>query len=723
MTRLKTLAYAVQLNIFSIQNEQFSNAPFELAADFVPLMYATVIYTPRENMTSHYQPLYREDCNRYPYIGRISVEEENSVDFIYQFVKKRYTYVNKNMSIYVTAPDIIGPPKFSNYGELVHLPFFIEKKLPELVCVNSIQRTYKDFDISTSPWQNKEPMRRLDFIDCSAYSSDSSDLSYKNNYLDIEFHEAVYPIKVSIYEIYNPGNVIQILAQDSLYNWIRLWNGPSETMHPTSRLFSPPLSHPCKFKTKMLRLVFKNSIPEFHTKVDAVMLIGTSDLILHGNPNNSLNEVLTLIHSMYYPYHEDNNLTADLKNVRDIIHLEENFHKYCTISKSDIETFRVKFSDGDVQPLGLRYSRCFLPKRYSNNEQNMKLSLDESKALSRCSLFDLLPDEILLNIFKYLDLTTLYHMQYVDERFNNLIQDPELYTRLNIRCAPREYMRDIFCYFTSRCRYLQQLDLAASAFDVRDFVKFLGYCGRRLTHLRLSNCPSVNGQALYKISKICKNLKQLDLTNCRIDDKGFSYLENLKSLEHLNLCDTVIKTQRLCKILQKNQRMRELYLNGINIHTVAIELKNSCPDLEVIYLQGVVIEDVTSETINILADCKNLRKVYLPRLLQLSITITDNLLRLFSSCQRLEETFFADTFFTDDNLKVLTQCKNLKRLHFCNVGIATPDESCSVILEHCPKLQELYLIYCNISDYLVNEWKKKYPHVSVYTFDLDHTLF
>ncbi|XP_024881717.1 uncharacterized protein LOC112460970 [Temnothorax curvispinosus] len=263
-------------------------------------------------MTSHYQPLFREDCNRYPYIGRVSVEEKNSTDFIYQFVKNRYTYMYENISIYVTAPDIIGPPKFSNYGELVHLPFFIGRKL----------RTNKGVDISTSPWQNKEPMRQLDFIYCSAYSSDSSDSSDSN----IEFHEAVYPIKVSIYEIYNPGNVIQILAQDPLNKWIQLWNGPSKTMHPTSRLFSPPLSHPCKFKTKMLRLVFKNSIPESHTKIDAVMLIGTSDLILPRNPNNSLNEVLTLIHSMYSAYHEDNNLTADLRNVHlDIVHLQENF--------------------------------------------------------------------------------------------------------------------------------------------------------------------------------------------------------------------------------------------------------------------------------------------------------------------------------------------------------------------------------------------------------------
>ncbi|TGZ53262.1 hypothetical protein DBV15_10882 [Temnothorax longispinosus] len=78
-------------------------------------------------MTSHYQPLYSESCSRYPYVGRMSVGEESSVDFIYQFVKKRFVPKNhQNISIFHTAPDIIGPPKFQNYGELFHLPSFFE---------------------------------------------------------------------------------------------------------------------------------------------------------------------------------------------------------------------------------------------------------------------------------------------------------------------------------------------------------------------------------------------------------------------------------------------------------------------------------------------------------------------------------------------------------------------------------------------------------------------
>ncbi|TGZ47867.1 hypothetical protein DBV15_09200 [Temnothorax longispinosus] len=124
----------------------------------------------------------------------------------------------------------------------------------------------------------------------------------------------------------------------------------------------------------------------------------------------------------------------------------------------------------------------------------------------------LMKTEILLIILKYLDLKTLCCMSRVNWCFKNLTRDPLLYT--------------------PRCKYLQQLDLTASNFDVKDFVKFLDNCGMRLTHLRLRHCSkSVDSFALHKTSEICKKLKELDLSHCRlIDDEKFSYLEKLEDL-------------------------------------------------------------------------------------------------------------------------------------------------------------------------------------------------
>ncbi|XP_071571936.1 uncharacterized protein [Temnothorax nylanderi] len=399
-------------------------------------------------MTTHNKSSYCESCSRYPYVGRVSVGEKDTVDFIYQFVKKRFVAVDHgSVSIFRTAPDIIGPPKFQNYGQLFHLP---------------ISRIKDDSGVSISSWLYKAAMRPNPY-----------DYYATKRYIDIEFHKAVYPIRVCIYEIFNPGSVIQISAQDSNNHWIQLWDESSQIVPPESRLFSPPLSHPCNFKTKMLRLVFKGSTIKNYTKLDGVMLIGTSDLILPKNPNESLSNLLKRINSMYSSHHDDvHNLTADLKSAHlDIVHLQRNFPEYCVIYKrgcwSDGRTFsmsimstflilfflylslsnemtfvlvrylchlhlltcvyifveniydfleaqicfpgfqsqfqrdirRISYKNnlkhkkvsqevipGYEQPLDQRYPRRILLKSNSSCAKSMKLSLDESKELSRCSL-------------------------------------------------------------------------------------------------------------------------------------------------------------------------------------------------------------------------------------------------------------------------------------------------------------------------------------------------
>ncbi|XP_077278055.1 F-box/LRR-repeat protein 4-like isoform X2 [Temnothorax americanus] len=577
-------------------------------------------------MTTHDKSLNCESCSRYPYIGRVSVGEENSVDFVYQFGKKRLFATTRrnhpNFNIFHTAPDIIGPPDSLNYGEHLHLP--------DLPCSFGEKDSRKDgSEISISPWRTYNDDSEEYLIYSIPWYTVGHPTMSENNYIDIEFHEAVYPVRVSIYELYNPS-IIQILAQDSINNrWIQLWDESSQIVPPGSRLFSPPLSHPCNFKTKMLRLVFKKSSRKsYYTKLDAVMLIGTSDLIVPRNTNESLNNLLKRINGMYSPHHDDvHNLTADLKSAHlDIVHLQRNFSEYCVIYKSEIKRINYKSNlkhkkasqeviPGYVQPLGQRYSRRILSKSY--------------KEPSRCSL-SALPDEILLMIFKYLDLKTLCCMSRVNWCFNNLTRDPLLYTRLNLRGIESDkYMCKLFCYFTPRCEYLQQLGLTGSKFDVNDFVNFLNNCGRRLRHLSLSHChidvfsTQLNPVLLsLEISKTCKNLKELDLSYCDcVGDEEFSYLEGLNNLERIYFCGLTTTTEHLCKILQNNQRIREVELGELVNDAVLIELANSCRDLEVMHtLDEYPIND------------------------------NDSLFRLLSSYQRLQDFYLFFTDLTDHNL-------------------------------------------------------------------------
>jgi len=93
--------------------------------------------------------------------------------------------------------------------------------------------------------------------------------------------------------------------------------------------------------------------------------------------------------------------------------------------------------------------------------------------------------------------------------------------------------------------------------------------------------------------------------------------------------------------------------------------------------------------------------------------IDNNLYRLlFSSWQYLEEIYLGYAKLNNHNLKSLTQCKNLKKLYFYMMEIKPPN-SCSIIFEQCHKLQQSKFKYCNISNYLNNQWKEKYPHITI----------
>lgn len=148
---------------------------------------------------------------------------------------------------------------------------------------------------------------------------------------EIEFHEAVYPIRVSVYEIYNPGSVIRIWAQNSDNRWFLLWNGPPQSLPSTSRIFSPPLQS-CDFKTKIFRLEFNHSLLDYYTEIDAVKLIGTSELILPKDQSykRNLSNLLKSFNDKY-PCHSDiHNLTPNYLNAdMDITRLKETFNEHC----------------------------------------------------------------------------------------------------------------------------------------------------------------------------------------------------------------------------------------------------------------------------------------------------------------------------------------------------------------------------------------------------------
>ncbi|XP_060830023.1 F-box/LRR-repeat protein 4 isoform X1 [Bombus pascuorum] len=651
--------------------------------------------------------------------------KEETVVFVEQFVKDVCDFSSQygsNISISYTAYNIAGnPSKFPDYGDF-----------PQAF----VMRTY-------GQWWDRAPSRLMDYMPQNNIDVTSQD------YIDLEYYQEVYPIRVSIYETYNPGSVIGIWAQNSEGKWYQLWNGFPQVVPHKPRIFSPYLQL-CNFKTKMIRLEFNHSLLDYYTELDAVLLIGTSELIVPNNLHNqNLNDLSKELGYLKQSDDDIYNLTPDyLKANQDLTVLKKTLSEHCKLFKSkgidNISKGKLVSKIGQhyqsVPPIeeAFKSLQQFLQEDFPKlirdihhsipntlNEQDNSLKERFSVASTDfenqpCGTFSALPDETVLKILKNLDLRSLCCLCRVNKHFNNIARDALLYTSLNLKpywhCLDTSALNSL----APRCHYLQQLDLSwcgnYNMIKYQDFINFLHISGSVLTHLRLNCCQFVNDAIIFEISKLCKNLKELCLCNCMgVTNEGFSKLENLKFLERLELYRTTIETSTLCSILKKNTQMRHLNLAGmhdrLNIDEVAVELGNSCPYLESVDFWKA--QTLTPYGVRALSHCTKLREVDFGWCGGMGAP-GDSLRALLFSCRYLEKVFLAALRgLTDRDLEPLLLCQRLQQLDLLGARSLTPD-ICYGILLFCPKLEMIDLSFCEgINDFIVQEWRQQYPHVSI----------
>lgn len=459
-----------------------------------------------------------------------------------------------------------------------------------------------------------------------------------HDYIDVKYHMEVYPIRVSIYEIYNPGSVVGIWARDASGHWLQLWSGPPQRVCHKPRIFSPPLTL-CNFKTKMLRIEFNHSLLDYYTELDAILLIGTTELILphFGFQNRSISALLQLLGGSGCNKEDEHNLTPEHSKANcDLKKLKNTLHKHCVLyeSKSTDKLPKGKL----LSKLGLHCHlippieeafnslQQFLQEDFPKLIKEINLSsstvavptdVSGSKGVENtCGSFSVLPDETVLKILKNLDLKSLCRCCRVNKHFNNVARDALLYTSLNLKPYWNNLDAGALNVLAPRCQYLQKIDFTwcgnYNTISSQNFIDFLTSAGGILTHLRLDCCKFVNDLVITEVSVICRNLKELCLRNCtNITAEGFEPLEKLQALERLELYRTVIETPALCAILKKNRQMRHLNLAGmhdrLNMDEVAIEVANSCPLLESIDFWKS--QTLTPTGVRALTRCTRLREV------------------------------------------------------------------------------------------------------------------
>lgn len=182
----------------------------------------------------------RKECDSPSSVDTVVQYAETVVDFSSQY--------GSDCSMSYSALNLAGRPNiYPGYGDFT-LAFEL--------------RTY-------GPWWDEAPCALKPFRERRHHKYASQD------FVELKFEKKVYPLKMDIFETFNPGAVVKILACDTTnFRWEILWSGePQLIPYTEAQIFSPPLGK-TTFSTDLFRIEFYHRHLEYYAELDAVLLTG-----------------------------------------------------------------------------------------------------------------------------------------------------------------------------------------------------------------------------------------------------------------------------------------------------------------------------------------------------------------------------------------------------------------------------------------------------------------
>ncbi|XP_035674239.1 F-box/LRR-repeat protein 4-like [Branchiostoma floridae] len=544
-------------------------------------------------------------------------------------------------SMSYVASNLAGPPNvFPGYGDFTQACVF---------------RTY-------GPWWKSCPSARKP-INRAPITFRSQD------YIELLFEERVYPSRIDIFETYNPGSVVKILACNTSpkdfeeldppedVEWATLWAGQPESLPARPREFSPPLN-PCPFATNLIRLEVNQKLLEYYTELDAVKLYGILECKELQNSSDHPSRHL-------YP---DPGISATEKMLRDL------------------------------------------------------MLVDKKSAPGNNGYFDILPSEVIQLILSYLDMPSLCSAALSCSFLMHHCYDPLQYTDLDLQPYWSQVDDYVLKCLQIRCSHLQQLSLSwCGRYDMikgRTFNEFLEHCGSELTCLRLACSRFLYADCLRAVGVSCPLLQELDLSSCTyLHDTAFQQVANFTSLRRLNLYRTSVVGSTVRSIIRNNPGLEYLNLGGCKscdgMDDVAIDLAQHCPQLKAVDFWRC--RSLTNIGLRALASgCSLLLELDLGWCPELRSN-TGCFVSLAQSCHLLKKLFVtANRTVSDNDLFALAKhCRDLEQLDILGTRMVSPDGALAV-LNSCKKLSFFDISFCSQLDFaMVYKWKMAFPDVAL----------
>lgn len=315
----------------------------------------------------------------------------------------------------------------------------------------------------------------------------------------------------------------------------------------------------------------------------------------------------------------------------------------------------------------------------------------------------MLPKELILKIFSFLDIVSLCRCAQVSKYWNQLALDgdnwqivslfdfrvavqDQVVENLSARCG--DYLKILILRgcksvtdssmetFSKNCRNLEEINLDDCKQLTDETCKSLATNCRKLAHLNIASC-GVTDKSLEAIGKGCKNLKHINISNCnKITPAGIDSLAknctNLLSFISIACGESTINDESLKVLSLGCHGLKMINLNGCSAIT----------DLGVKHL---------AENCQLLIHC----------CLSKCFAITDQaLISLGQGCQQLRTLGLTGCHqLTDHGFQALTKsCKLLENLDLEDCVLIT-DQTLFYLTNNCLNLKRLALSHCdNITD-------------------------
>lgn len=338
-----------------------------------------------------------------------------------------------------------------------------------------------------------------------------------------------------------------------------------------------------------------------------------------------------------------------------------------------------------------------------------RVSIDEriplkEKPTSKDLINYMIPKEILLRIFSFLDIVSLCRCAQVSKYWNKLALDGsnwqsvslfdfrvavegKVVENLSIRCG--DYLKMLTLrgcrsvsdksmqIFSRNCRNLETINLDDCKQLTDETCKSLAGNCPKMKYLNIASCD-VTDTSLKAIGDGCKNLKHIDISNCnKIRPQSIEYLakncQGLLSFISVACSGATINDESI-KLLSNNcRKLRIVNLNGCSaltnegVHSLA----SNCPQL--IYCNLSKCFAITDQSLVSLSEgATQLKTLQLIGCHQLT---DQGFKALCSRCKLIENLDLEDCVqITDQTIYYLTKyCLNLKRLACSHCDNLTDD--------------------------------------------------